>query len=40
MRSIQRFIVYNRATGTLMYDPNGNAAGGEVQIAIFSGSRC
>ena len=31
------FIVYNRATGTLMYDPNGNAAGGEVQIAIFSG---
>jgi len=31
------FIVYNRATGTLMYDPNGNAAGGEVQIAIFTG---
>jgi serralysin len=29
------FVIYNRATGALLYDPNGNAAGGEVQFALF-----
>jgi Ca2+-binding RTX toxin-like protein len=30
------FIVYNQATGALIYDVNGNAAGGAVQIATIS----
>ena len=30
------FIVYNRATGVLLYDPNGNGAGGEMQVAVLS----
>jgi Ca2+-binding RTX toxin-like protein len=29
-------ILYNRATGNLVYDPNGNGVGGEVLVAIFS----
>lgn len=29
-------ILYNRATGNLVYDPNGNGFGGEVLVAIFS----
>ena len=30
------FILYNRLTGNLVYDPNGSGAGGEVLVAIFS----
>ena len=30
------FVLYNRLTGNLVYDPNGNGAGGEVLVAVFS----
>ena len=30
------YIVYDRATGSLFYDPNGNGAGGQVMFALFS----
>jgi microcystin-dependent protein len=30
------YIVYNRATGSLSYDSNGNAAGGMVQFAVLA----
>jgi serralysin len=29
------YIVYNRGTGGLFYDPNGNLAGGQVQFAVL-----
>lgn len=29
-------VLYNRLTGNLVYDPNGNGPGGEVLVAIFS----
>jgi Ca2+-binding RTX toxin-like protein len=31
------FIVYNKATGILSYDVNGNGAGGAVQLAVLIG---
>jgi len=31
-------IIYNRATGALIYDTNGNAAGGATQIALIGTS--
>ena len=30
------YIVYNRATGRLFYDANGNGAGGMVALAVLS----
>jgi Ca2+-binding RTX toxin-like protein len=30
------YIVYNRATGALAYDSNGNAGGGAVQVAVLT----
>lgn len=33
------FIVYNRATGALFYDVNGNGAGGAIQLASLSANK-
>ena len=30
------YIVYNRATGGLIYDSNGNAAGGVFALAVLT----
>ena len=29
-------VIYNKATGVLSYDSNGNAAGGVVQLALLT----
>jgi len=30
------YIIYNKATGVLSYDSNGNLAGGSVQVAVLT----
>jgi Ca2+-binding RTX toxin-like protein len=30
------YVIYNKATGVLSYDSNGNLAGGSVQVAVLT----